>query len=65
MIVATAPLHIYAILFAISAVSTFFMPAQSVALPLIIGREDLIANKRASARPLDLIDADKLERFPQ
>ena len=31
----------------------------------VIGRQDLIANKRASGRPLDLIDADKLERFPQ
>ena len=31
----------------------------------VIGREDLIANKRASGRPLDLIDADKLERMPQ
>jgi hypothetical protein len=31
----------------------------------VIGRQDLITNKRASGRPLDLIDADKLERFPQ
>ncbi len=31
----------------------------------VIGREDLIANKRASGRPMDLIDADKLERLPQ
>jgi hypothetical protein len=31
----------------------------------VIGREDLIANKRASGRPIDLIDADKLERLPQ
>ena len=31
----------------------------------VIGRQDLIANKRASGRPLDLIDADKLERVPQ
>jgi hypothetical protein len=31
----------------------------------VIGREDLIANKRASGRPIDLIDADTLERLPQ
>jgi hypothetical protein len=31
----------------------------------VIGRQDLIANKRASGRPIDLIDADKLERMPQ
>jgi hypothetical protein len=31
----------------------------------VIGREDLIANKRASGRPIDLLDADKLERLPQ
>jgi hypothetical protein len=31
----------------------------------VIGREDLIANKRASGRPMDLVDADKLERMPQ
>jgi hypothetical protein len=31
----------------------------------VIGRKDLIANKRASGRPIDLIDADKLERLPQ
>ena len=35
------------------------------ALYSVIGRQDLITNKRASGRPLDLIDADKLERFPQ
>jgi hypothetical protein len=31
----------------------------------VIGREDLIANKRATGRPMDLLDADKLERLPQ
>jgi hypothetical protein len=31
----------------------------------VIGREDLIANKRASGRPIDLLDADTLERLPQ
>ncbi|HEX3071054.1 MAG TPA: hypothetical protein VHX14_20985 [Thermoanaerobaculia bacterium] len=31
----------------------------------VIGREDLIANKRNSGRPIDLIGADKLERIPQ
>jgi hypothetical protein len=31
----------------------------------VIGRDDLIANKRASGRPQDLLDADRLERLPQ
>lgn len=31
----------------------------------VIGLQDLVANKRASGRPQDLIDADKLERLPQ
>jgi hypothetical protein len=28
----------------------------------VIGREDLIRNKRATGRPQDLVDADRLER---
>ncbi len=35
--------QIYAILFAISTVSSFFMPAQSVTVPLLVGREGLMA----------------------
>ena len=31
----------------------------------VIGRDDLIANKRATGRPQDLLDADRLERLPQ
>jgi len=30
----------------------------------VIGREDLIRNKRATGRPQDLVDADRLERHP-
>jgi len=43
LIVAATPWHIYAILFSLSAVSTFFMPAQSVTLPLLVDREDLLS----------------------
>jgi len=35
--------QIYAILFAVSCVSTFFMPAQSVTVPLLVKREGLMA----------------------
>jgi DHA3 family macrolide efflux protein-like MFS transporter len=35
--------QIYAILFAISTVSSFFMPAQSVTVPILVGREGLMA----------------------
>ncbi len=31
----------------------------------VISKEDLIANKRASARPQDLVDADTLDQSPQ
>jgi hypothetical protein len=30
----------------------------------VIGRAQLIANKRASGRPQDLVDADAIERAP-
>ena len=43
LVIAGTPWHIYAILFSLSAVSTFFMPAQSVTLPILVGREDLLA----------------------
>src|SRR6266478_6280407 len=35
--------QIYAILFAVSCVSTFFMPAQAVTVPLLVKREGLMA----------------------
>lgn len=35
--------QIYAILFGISTVSSFFMPAQSVTVPILVGREGLMA----------------------
>jgi DHA3 family macrolide efflux protein-like MFS transporter len=35
--------QIYAILFAVSTVSSFFMPAQSVTMPILVGREGLMA----------------------
>jgi MFS transporter, DHA3 family, macrolide efflux protein len=35
--------QIYAILFTISTVSSFFMPAQSVTVPILVGREGLMA----------------------
>jgi DHA3 family macrolide efflux protein-like MFS transporter len=35
--------QIYAILFAMSTVSSFFVPAQSVTVPLLVGREGLMA----------------------
>jgi len=30
----------------------------------VIGRQDLIRNKRATGRPQDLLDADRLDRDP-
>lgn len=40
---ATSLWQIYAILFTVSCVSTFFMPAQSVTVPLLVKREGLMA----------------------
>src|ERR1017187_5988102 len=40
---ATSLWQIYAILFTISCVSSFFMPAQSVTIPLLVKREGLMA----------------------
>jgi len=39
----TSVWQIYAILFVISTVSSFFVPAQSVTVPLLVGREGLMA----------------------
>jgi MFS transporter, DHA3 family, macrolide efflux protein len=43
LVFTTSLWQIYAILFAISAVSSFFMPAQSVTVPILVGREGLMA----------------------
>ncbi len=55
LVVASAPMHIYAILFSLSAVSTFFAPAQSVALPLLVDREDLMAATSLMQQTMQLI----------
>jgi DHA3 family macrolide efflux protein-like MFS transporter len=43
LVFTTSLWQIYAILFAVSTVSSFFMPAQSVTMPLLVGREGLMA----------------------
>jgi len=45
LMVATSPLVVYALIFALSAVSCFFLPAQIAAIPLLVQkRELLVAN---------------------
>jgi MFS family permease len=42
MIVATALTHMYLLIFALSAVSSFFMPAQTVAIRRLVRKEELL-----------------------
>jgi MFS family permease len=42
MILATALPHMYALIFALSAVSSFFMPAQTVAIRKLVRKEELL-----------------------
>ena len=39
---ATSPLAVYALIFALSAVSCFFLPAQNAAIPLLVRKEELL-----------------------
>lgn len=43
LVFTTSLWQIYAILFAMSTVSSFFVPAQSVTVPILVGREGLMA----------------------
>jgi MFS family permease len=47
--------QIYAILFAISTVSSFFMPAQSVTVPLLVRREGLMAASGLMQQTMQLV----------
>jgi DHA3 family macrolide efflux protein-like MFS transporter len=47
--------QIYAILFAISTVSSFFMPAQSVTVPLLVKREGLMAASGLMQQSMQLV----------
>jgi hypothetical protein len=40
------------------------LPIEGVNVP-VIGRDDLLKNKRAAGRPKDIIDVQALERFPR
>jgi MFS family permease len=52
---ATSIWQIYAILFAVSCVSTFFMPAQSVTIPLLVKREGLMAASGLMQQTMQLV----------
>ena len=47
--------QIYAILFAISTVSSFFMPAQAVTVPLLVNREGLMAASGLMQQTMQLV----------
>ena len=47
LVLATSVWHIYAILFALSTLSAFFIPAQSVTTPMIVAREGLLSASAA------------------
>lgn len=47
--------QIYAILFTVSCVSTFFMPAQSVTVPLLVKREGLMAASGLMQQTMHLV----------
>jgi MFS family permease len=43
LIFASSPYHVYAVVFGLSVVSSFFLPAQSVTTPLLVPREALMS----------------------
>lgn len=55
LILCTNPWQIYAVLFAISTFSSFFVPAQSVTTPLLVPRESLISASAAMQQLFSLI----------
>ena len=52
---ATNLAEIYGVCFALSCVSSFFLPAQSVTLPLLVGREGLMAANSLMQQTIQLV----------
>ncbi|MBI1788137.1 MAG: MFS transporter [Acidobacteria bacterium] len=52
---ATTPVHIYAIFFVLSAVSSFFIPAQTTALPLLVQKEALFGANAIMQQTMQLV----------
>jgi MFS family permease len=46
--------QLYALVFGLSAVSAFFIPAQTVTIPLIVGKEELLVANALSAQTMHL-----------
>ncbi len=55
LILASTPYHIYGILLALSTVSSFFVPAQSVTTPMIVPREALLSASGAMQQTLQVV----------
>ncbi len=55
LVFAASPYHIYAILIAISTFSSFFVPAQSVATPLLVPREALLSASAAMQQTVQVV----------
>jgi MFS family permease len=55
LVFATHLWQIYGILFTISCVSSFFMPAQSVTVPILVGREGLMAASGLMQQTMQLV----------
>jgi MFS family permease len=51
---ATGPFQIYLIVFALSAVSIFFMPAQTVAIPRLVRKEELLVANALNSQTMSL-----------
>jgi MFS transporter, DHA3 family, macrolide efflux protein len=55
LVLAKTPVHVYVIFFALSTVSSFFIPAQSVALPLIVAPEALLSANAMMQQAVQLV----------
>ena len=55
LVLAHVPAHVYAVIFAVSMFSSFFVPAQSVVLPQIVGMESLLAANAAMQQAFQLV----------
>lgn len=55
LVFASSPYHIYGILIALSTMSSFFVPAQSVTTPLIVPREALMSASAAMQQTMQVV----------
>ena len=55
LVFSRAPIHVYIVMFAISAFSSFFIPAQSVLIPQLVPMEGLMSANAAIEQAMQMV----------